>query len=106
MKEKRKKQFREVAEDWANRIINGEDFKKEFQSRLDKEFLDYVTYGKSIFLKEKDGNFEPISSEEVEEFLSNPNVVSEDYKLDADSIANKFSGSLNAEDKNIRDKRK
>ena len=94
MKRKITELEKEAAEDWANKILDGE----EVQSKLNKEFLDYAVYGKSVYFKEKDGSFEPIYSEEVEKFLSNPDVVSEDYDLDVDSIVNKFSDSLSADE--------
>ena len=73
---------KQYAEDWANRIIDRENF----QSRLDKEFLDYVVYNRTPYYGD-------------EEFFKDlVQYSANELELDVEGIVNKFSGSLSGEE--------
>lgn len=73
---------KEAAEDWANKILEGE----EFQKRLNKEFLDYAVYGKTPYY----GN---------EKFFKDlAQYSTNESELDVEGIVNKFSSFLSEEE--------
>lgn len=73
---------KEATEDWANKILEGE----EFQKKLNKEFLDYVVYGKTPYY----GN---------EKFFKDlAQYSTNESELDVEGIVNKFSSFLSEEE--------
>lgn len=81
---------KEAAEDWANRMMKN-SFSEEYQERLNKEFLNYVVYGKKPYEGNKKG-FEDLKDHIVHEF-----------EMSANEVIKEFGEYLTEEKKKLKD---
>lgn len=80
------------AEEWANKMLEEYKLTDEYKKETElyrREFIDYVVYGKPLYY---------LNGEVVDELVSWPDSVVENYKLSPKEIIEKFKHLLSEDE--------